>query len=168
MRLCYEVGWGRGLLECEELSKTLGNRLDQLVVDTTETAKKCIAMAREKGLGVITCLILEKQRAALDRMNQRLEVRPPSLTLPSPHPHPRLVLVQIPQGAKRLFDLIEAQEEKVRVAFYAVLQDTLVTDSLDVATSIAMGKSRRYAPHLRSSHPTPTPSPEPAVNFYSS
>ncbi len=44
----------------------------------------------------------------------------------------------------RLFDLVRVREERVRLAFYFALKDTVVADSLDQASRIAYGKDKRW------------------------
>ncbi len=44
----------------------------------------------------------------------------------------------------RLFDLVRVREERVRLAFYFALRDTVVADSLDQASRIAYGKDKRW------------------------
>lgn len=41
---------------------------------------------------------------------------------------------------KRLYDLVQVKDERVKVAFYHALRDTLVADNLDQATRIAYPK----------------------------
>ena len=47
-------------------------------------------------------------------------------------------------GVPRLFDLVRVREERVKLAFYFALRDTIVADSLDQASRIAYGKDRRW------------------------
>ena len=47
-------------------------------------------------------------------------------------------------GVPRLFDLVRVREERVRLAFYFALRDTVVADSLDQASCIAYGKDKRW------------------------
>ena len=44
----------------------------------------------------------------------------------------------------RLFDLVRVREERVRLAFYFALRDTVVADSLDQASRIAYGRDKRW------------------------
>lgn len=39
--------------------------------------------------------------------------------------------VQTPEGVPRLFDLVKVQEEKMKLAFYAALGNTVVAKDLD-------------------------------------
>ena len=47
-----------------------------------------------------------------------------------------------PQNTPRLFDLITVSEDRLLGAFYFALRDTLVCESLEVATKIAFVGSR--------------------------
>lgn len=47
-------------------------------------------------------------------------------------------------GVPRLFDLIRVREERVKLAFYFALRDTVVAGSLDQASKIAYGADRRW------------------------
>ncbi|KAL0027544.1 hypothetical protein WJX77_009918 [Trebouxia sp. C0004] len=97
--------------------------LDYMVVDNTGTAQCCVEMLRRRGLGVATFLILDKQQHLAKALQER----------PSP-----------PEGVPRLFDLVRVREERVRLAFYFALRDTVVADSLDQASRIAYGKDKRW------------------------
>jgi chromosome segregation ATPase len=56
----------------------------------------------------------------------------------SPLPPPRA-------GAARLFDLVKARNEDIRLAFYWALRNTLVAKDLDQASQIAYGGDRRFS-----------------------
>ena len=47
-------------------------------------------------------------------------------------------------GVPRLFDLVRAKDEQVRLAFYFGLRDTVVAESLEQASRIAYGKDKRW------------------------
>ena len=47
-------------------------------------------------------------------------------------------------GVPRLFDLVRVREERVKLAFYFALRDTVVAGNLDQASRIAYGKDRRW------------------------
>lgn len=49
---------------------------------------------------------------------------------------------ECPQGSSRIYDLIQATDDKFKVAFYFGLRDTLVCESIDLATKIAYGTPR--------------------------
>ena len=47
-------------------------------------------------------------------------------------------------GVKRLFDLVKCPDERLRVAFYYALRDTLVAGDLEQASRIAYGQDKRW------------------------
>ena len=47
-------------------------------------------------------------------------------------------------GSLRLFDLVKPSEERFKPVFYAVLGNTLVTETLDQATAIAYGPRANF------------------------
>lgn len=106
-----------------------GGTLDNIVVDTAADATACVQFLRARGLGRATFIILEKMRY-LER----------SLDTPSAAALPRLFdLLRPPaagESAARAF-------ATVRTAFYYALRDTLVADTLDVATREAFKPTRR-------------------------
>lgn len=95
--------------------------LDNIVVDTVDTATACIEFLKRKNIGVATFVALEKQ----ERYRQ-MYTRPFSA----------------PENVPRLFDLIKVADERVRPVFYYALQDTLVANNLDQAMRIAYGRTR--------------------------
>lgn len=52
--------------------------------------------------------------------------------------------IPTPENVPRLFDLVEVEDEKVRLAFYFALRDTLVANNLEEATRIAFRKEKRW------------------------
>ncbi|CAA6669949.1 unnamed protein product [Spirodela intermedia] len=84
--------------------------LDYIIVETTATAQACVELLRQKNLGIATFMILEKQRDNLRRLNEK---------------------VKTPEGVPRLFDLVNVESEKSKLAFFAVLGNTLVAKDLD-------------------------------------
>lgn len=95
--------------------------LDNIVVDTVDTAQKCIAYLRQNNIGRASFIPLEKQQRFKDHCKQR---------------------IRTPENVARLFDLIRVENPDVLVAFYYALQDTLVADNLEQATRIAYGAQR--------------------------
>ncbi|XP_034196476.2 structural maintenance of chromosomes 4-like protein gluon [Osmia lignaria lignaria] len=95
--------------------------LDNIVVDTVDTAQKCITFLRQNDIGRATFIPLEKQQHLLPRCKQK---------------------IQTPENVSRLFDLIRIDDERILPAFYYSLQDTLVANDLDEATRIAYGRQR--------------------------
>eukprot|EP00958_Prasinococcus_capsulatus_P029165 scaffold7377_cov389-Prasinococcus_capsulatus_cf.AAC.13 len=97
--------------------------LNWIVVDTTAAAQRCVEMLRRENLGVATFLILEKQAHLSAEMEQQ---------------------IRTPEGVPRLFDLVKPKDERLRVAFYFALRNTVVASNLDQATRIAYGQERRF------------------------
>ena len=95
--------------------------LDNIVVDTVDTATSCIQYLKEKNIGSATFVALEKQ----ERFRE-IYSRP----------------FRSPENVPRLFDLIRVADERVKPVFYYALQDTLVANNLDQAVRIAYGKTR--------------------------
>ncbi|KAG4074231.1 hypothetical protein HA402_008979 [Bradysia odoriphaga] len=96
---------------------TCCGRLENIVVDTVDTAQKCIKHLADNRLGRATFIALEKMKP----------------------PHPRN---QYPENVHRLYDLIRVEDDRVRSAFYFALHETLVADDIDQATRIAYGSTR--------------------------
>lgn len=103
------------------VSTAAGSTLNHVVVDTTETAQKCVELLRTNGLGRATFIILEKLQPA----------RP-------------LGAEGAPEGAPRLFDLITPSDARYAPAFYHAVHDTLVATDLEQASRIAYGSAKRH------------------------
>ncbi|KAJ4707448.1 Structural maintenance of chromosomes protein [Melia azedarach] len=97
--------------------------LDYIVVETTVAAQACVELLRREKLGVATFMILEKQVDLLPKMKEN---------------------VITPEGVPRLFDLIKVRDERMKLAFYAAMGNTLVAKDLDQATRIAYGGNRDF------------------------
>ncbi|GLJ12037.1 hypothetical protein SUGI_0182570 [Cryptomeria japonica] len=97
--------------------------LDFIVVETTSSAQACVELLRSKNLGIATFMILEKQENHLQRIKEK---------------------VRTPEGVPRLFDLITVQDERIKLAFYAALGNTVVAKDLDQATRIAYGQDKEF------------------------
>ncbi|KAL6437433.1 hypothetical protein ACFW04_005134 [Cataglyphis niger] len=95
--------------------------LDNIVVDTVDTAQTCITYLRQHNIGRATFIPLEKQQRFLSKCHSK---------------------IQTPENVHRLFDLIKVEDERVLPAFYYALHDTLVAQDLDQATRIAYGRTR--------------------------
>lgn len=91
--------------------------LDDMVVETVETAQQCIEYLR-KNEGFARFIVLDKLR----KFN--------------------MDLIQTPNNVPRLFDLIKAKEPMFRAAFYHALKDTLVARDMKEANQVAYGKKR--------------------------
>ncbi|KAI4503798.1 hypothetical protein M0802_001201 [Mischocyttarus mexicanus] len=96
--------------------------LDNIVVDTVNTAQACIKFLRENNIGRTTFIALEKQQHFLSKCKEKIKT---------------------PENVPRLFDLIRVEDENVLPAFYYGLHDTLAANNLDQAIRIAYG-SKRY------------------------
>ncbi|KAI5806229.1 putative nuclear condensin complex subunit Smc4 [Geopyxis carbonaria] len=92
--------------------------LENLIVETIESAQQCIEYLRKNNLGRATVMCL-KQLQARDM---------------SP--------IQTPENVPRLFDLIKPKDPKLAIPFYQVLGDTLVAKDLAQANRIAYGAKR--------------------------
>eukprot|EP00210_Caulerpa_lentillifera_P000965 g932.t1 len=90
--------------------------LDYIVVESIEDAEAAGELLNRHQLQPLTFLILSKQ--------QHLEKE-------------LLTPFQAPEQSLRLFDVLQIQDKRLRVAFYFALRNTLVTESLEVATKIA-------------------------------
>ncbi|XP_057491270.1 structural maintenance of chromosomes protein 4 [Actinidia eriantha] len=97
--------------------------LDYIVVETTSAAQACVELLRRKNLGVATFMILEKQVDHLPRLKEK---------------------VSTPEGVPRLFDLIKVQDERMKLAFFAALGNTIVAENIDQATRIAYGGNKEF------------------------
>jgi structural maintenance of chromosome 4 len=96
--------------------------LDHIVVDTVTQGQKCVAYLRAHNLGVATFLILEKQTHLAGEMKQQR--------------------ANVPEGCERLFDLIKCSDEKIRLAFFWSVRNTLVCSDMAAARRIAYAGDR--------------------------
>ncbi|OQS04276.1 structural maintenance of chromosomes protein 4 [Thraustotheca clavata] len=97
--------------------------LDNLVVETTSGAQRCVDHLRRHNLGRATFIILEK----IQYLQSKCNSRGPNVSFP------------------RLFDLVRVTDNKFLPAFYFALRDTLVAPTLDEATAIAyQGNQCKY------------------------
>ena len=96
--------------------------LDNIVVDTVETAQACIAYLKSSGVGHATFLCLDKQQRFVHKAREPIQ--------------------SWPEGVPRLFDLVKVTNEDLLPAFYYALQDTLVAKDMEQATRIAYGARR--------------------------
>ncbi|XP_026316023.1 structural maintenance of chromosomes protein 4 [Hyposmocoma kahamanoa] len=95
--------------------------LDNIVVDTVETAQACVEHLKRHDIGRATFIALNKQ----EHLKQQYEMR-----------------ITYPENVPRLFDLVKIKDERVLPAFYFALRDTLVANDLDQASRIAYGATR--------------------------
>lgn len=106
---------------------TCCGRLDNVVVDTVDTAQACIEYLKQFNVGRASFIALEK----IQHLQRNCEKR------------------QYPEGVSRLFDLVQVEDERVRVAFYFALRETLVAQDLSQGTRIAYGVNRFRVVTLR-------------------
>ncbi|KAL6839198.1 hypothetical protein ACP4OV_030870 [Aristida adscensionis] len=91
--------------------------LNYIVVETTNSAQACIELLRRRNRReIVTCLILEKQSHLLHKSKEK---------------------VNTPEGVPRLFDLIKVKDEKLKLAFFHVLGNTVVAKDIEQASRIA-------------------------------
>ncbi|NXG73254.1 SMC4 protein, partial [Baryphthengus martii] len=96
--------------------------LDHIVVDTIDTAQKCVNFLKAGGIGVATFIALDKMTVWQNKINK----------------------IPTPENTPRLFDLVEVEDKQVRLAFYFALRDTLVAKNLEEATKVAFQKDKRW------------------------
>ncbi|KAK8957181.1 Structural maintenance of chromosomes protein 4 [Platanthera zijinensis] len=97
--------------------------LDYIVVEKTDAAQACVELLRKKNLGIATFMILEKQTGYAQKLHQK---------------------VRTPEGVPRLFDLVIVKEDRLKLAFFVALGNTVVAKDLDQATRIAYGEDREF------------------------
>ncbi|XP_030034137.2 structural maintenance of chromosomes protein 4 [Manduca sexta] len=95
--------------------------LDNIVVDSVDTAQACVEFLKRHDVGRATFIALDKQQHLLQHIQRRSS---------------------FPENAPRLFDLVKVKDERVLPAFYYALRDTLVANDLEQATRIAYGATR--------------------------
>lgn len=95
--------------------------LDCILVDTVDTAQKCVEYLKRHNVGVGNFIALDKQekwREYLKRKNG------------------------YPEDAPRLVDLIKVNDETILTAFYSSLRNTLVANNITQANRIGYGEPR--------------------------
>jgi len=98
-----------------------GGNLDTILVEDSETGKKCIEFLRHNNVGRGNFLALDKTKGKYDHNMRQMET---------------------PSNVPRLFDLITVADERYSSAFYHYLRDTLVATDMDQATKVAYGARR--------------------------
>uniref|UniRef100_A0A665U747 Structural maintenance of chromosomes protein n=1 Tax=Echeneis naucrates TaxID=173247 RepID=A0A665U747_ECHNA len=96
--------------------------LDNIVVDTIDTAQKCVTFLKEQNIGVATFIGLDKMKVWEKNMAP----------------------IRTPENSPRLFDMVRVKDESVRPAFYFALRDTLVAQDMEQATRMAFQKDKRW------------------------
>ncbi len=103
------------------ISTAAGGALDTVLVDTVDTAKKCIEYLKRNDIGRMNALALEKTTHLSDKANENAKT---------------------PENAPRLIDLIQVDNNDLKTAFYHYLRDTLVAKDMDQARRISFGAKR--------------------------
>ncbi|XP_061734094.1 LOW QUALITY PROTEIN: structural maintenance of chromosomes protein 4 [Nerophis ophidion] len=96
--------------------------LDHIVVDTIDTAQKCVVFLKEQNIGMATFIGLDKMKVWERNMGP----------------------IRTPEDSPRLFDMVRMNDESVRPAFYFALRDTLVAQDMEQATRMAFQRDRRW------------------------
>uniref|UniRef100_A0A8C7Y182 Structural maintenance of chromosomes protein 4 n=1 Tax=Oryzias sinensis TaxID=183150 RepID=A0A8C7Y182_9TELE len=96
--------------------------LDNIVVDTIDTAQKCVTFLKEQNIGVATFIGLDKMKTWEKNMAP----------------------IRTPEDCPRLFDMVRVNDDSVRPAFYFALRDTLVAQDMEQATRMAFQKEKRW------------------------
>ncbi|XP_066363089.1 structural maintenance of chromosomes protein 4-like [Miscanthus floridulus] len=106
------------------ISTAASSGLNYIVVETINSAQACIELLRRRNREeTVTCLILEKQTHLLHKIKER---------------------VRTPEGVPRLFDLVKVKDEKLKLAFFHVLGNTVVANDLDQASRIAYTAAKEF------------------------
>lgn len=100
---------------------TACSNLDSIVVETVDHAQKCLDFLKKNNVGRATFLILEKIAWVESKMKENFK---------------------IPNNCERLFDIVKYKNQRLAVAFYFALRDTLVAPDLKTATQVAYGSVR--------------------------
>uniref|UniRef100_A0AAY4E0C5 Structural maintenance of chromosomes protein n=1 Tax=Denticeps clupeoides TaxID=299321 RepID=A0AAY4E0C5_9TELE len=103
------------------ISSSCGS-LDNILVDTIDTAQKCVTFLKTQNIGVATFIGLDKMKVWENAMGS----------------------ISTPENIPRLFDMVKVKDEAVRPAFYFALRDTLVAADLEQATRVAFQKNKRW------------------------
>ena len=96
-------------------------QLDFLVVDTPSNARNILTFLRNNNIGTASIIILEKVSWVERYFTQNYNC---------------------PQGTQRLYDLVNFTDKRLQNAFYFALRDTLVTNSIEIATKVGYGQNR--------------------------
>jgi structural maintenance of chromosome 4 len=103
------------------ISTACGGMLDNIVVQTTAGAQRCLEFLRKYNLGRASFIPLDKQKkGAHDRS------------------------VETPENAPRLFDMIVPSNFSVTPALFLAVGNTLVAPEMDTATRWAYDSSKRW------------------------
>nr|CAB3461071.1 unnamed protein product [Digitaria exilis] len=106
------------------ISTAASSGLNYIVVETINSAQACIELLRRRNREeTVTCLIVEKQTHLLNKSKEK---------------------VKTPEGVPRLFDLVKVKDEKLKLAFFHVLGNTVVANDLDQASRIAYNAPKEF------------------------
>ena len=89
-----------------------------MVVDTVVDGQRCINYIRENNIGRANFLVLEQTGQHKGGMD-------------------RFLAVKVPEGAKRMIDLVTPSDPSLQLVFYMAVRDTLVSKDLESAVAIA-------------------------------
>uniref|UniRef100_A0A4W5M812 Structural maintenance of chromosomes protein 4 n=1 Tax=Hucho hucho TaxID=62062 RepID=A0A4W5M812_9TELE len=103
------------------ISSSCGS-LDNILVDSIDTAQKCVNFLKAQNIGVATFIGLDKMKVWESKMGP----------------------ISTPENIPRLFDMVRVQDESMKPAFYFALRDTLVAKDLEQATRLAFQKDKRW------------------------
>lgn len=98
-------------------------KLDFFVSRTIKEAEELLEFSRQRKLGKISVICLDKVSGLESRMN-------------TPG--------RIPDNSKRLLDLIQPKSPEFMTAFYQAVMDTLVVDNLNLARRCAFEQQKRW------------------------
>ncbi|XP_034666662.1 structural maintenance of chromosomes protein 4 [Drosophila subobscura] len=110
------------------ISTAAGGRLDNIVTENFDTASLCIAALKKHNVGRATFISLENIK----------DLKADSCST-----------INTPENVARLYDLVKVEDDRVRVAFYFALRNTLVATDLEQGTRIAYGRQRYRVVTLR-------------------
>lgn len=129
------------------ISSSCGS-LDNILVDTIDTAQRCVTFLKTQNIGVATFIGLDK---VSDELVMRRDARAvcPVLTVCAAAVQMKvwqqsMGSISTPESTPRLFDMVRVKDESVRPAFYFALRDTLVARDLEQATRVAFQKDKRW------------------------
>ncbi|KAI0982114.1 hypothetical protein GJ496_007060 [Pomphorhynchus laevis] len=98
-----------------------GRYLDYIVVDTMDTAQKCVELLKAENIGTASFLGLDKQQVWKHHINKAFKIS---------------------ENVPRIFDVITVSDDVLRPAFYFAFRDTVIASDLDQASRLAYGNVR--------------------------
>ena len=101
--------------------------LDNIVTETIDDATECVNFLKKNNIGSAKFIALDKMSKIYNWSEGQT----------------------YPEGVPRLFDLIRVNDDRVRVAFYHGLRDTLVTDDIEQGSRIAYDRNRQQGKRYR-------------------